>query len=149
MRLMGLDVGDKTIGIAVSDELGLAAHPLTVVRRTGSVKKEIAEVLHIAEEKSVTEIVVGKPLMMDGSVGIQAEKVAAFVEAVRRRTKIPVVEWDERLTTMEVERILLDADESRARRKQVIDKMAAAVMLGAYMNRQQYARREVTDEAPE
>jgi putative Holliday junction resolvase len=144
---MGLDVGDKTIGVALSDELGISAHPVTVIKRIGSIKKEIAELLKIAEEQEVIEIVVGKPFMLDGSVGIQAEKVEFFVEALRRRTRIPVVEFDERLTTMEAERVLISAGQSREKRKEVIDMLAASVLLSAYM--EQKSSREKRDESGE
>ncbi len=138
MRLMGLDVGDKTIGVAVSDELGITANPITVIQRTVSIKKDIAEVLRLAAEYGVGQIVVGMPYMLDGSVGIQAEKVESFIEALRRRTHIPVVIWDERLTTTEAERVLIEADQSRAKRKKVIDKMAAGVLLSSYMRCQSF-----------
>jgi putative Holliday junction resolvase len=133
---MGLDVGEKTIGIAVSDELGIGANPLTVVSRTGSVKREIAEVCRIAEEYKVGRIVVGMPLMLNGTAGIQAAKATVFAEALQRRSKIPVIMWDERLSTAEVERMLIASDQSRAKRKKVIDKLAAAVILQSYLDRQ-------------
>lgn len=141
MRYMGLDVGDKTIGVAVSDELGITANPLTTIARTGSIKRDIGEVRRIAEECKVGRIVVGMPFMLDGSVGVQAEKVKEFIEELRKRIKIKIVEWDERLTTVEVERILIASDQSREKRKKVIDKMAASVLLRSYMDREQYARR--------
>ena len=144
---MGLDVGDKTIGVAVSDELGFSAHPVTIIRRAESYRKDIAEVLRLAEENNVEKIIVGHPLMMDGTVGIQAEKVEVFVEALRRRTKLPIIMWDERLSTSEVERMLIASDQSRAKRKQVIDKLAAAVILQSYMDRQSsMARRDEEQE---
>ena len=133
---MGLDVGDKTIGVAVSDELGIIANPVTVIQRTASPRKDIGEIRRIAEEYGVERIVVGMPLMLDGTVGIQAEKVQAFVEALRRRVAVPVVTQDERLTTAEVERVLIEMDQSRAKRKKIIDKLAAAVILQSYLDRQ-------------
>jgi putative Holliday junction resolvase len=145
---MGLDVGDKTIGVAISDELGISANPVTVIRRTGSVRKEIAEVLRLADESHVERIVIGMPLMLDGKAGIQAQKVETFVEALRRRTRIPVATWDERLTTAEAERMLIESDESRARRRKVIDKLAAALILQSYLDRMKAEARkaEVGDE---
>ena len=136
MRLMGLDVGDRTIGVALSDELGITAQPLTVIRRTESVKKDLAEVRRLVEENGVGKIIIGLPLMMDGTVGIQAEKVEAFTEALRRRVRADIVMWDERLTTSEVERMLIAADESRAKRKEVIDKLEASIILRSYMDSQ-------------
>ena len=134
MRIIGLDVGDKTIGVAMSDELGITAIPLTVISRTGSLKREIGEIRRLVEEHGVGCIVVGMPFMLDGSKGIQAEKVEAFVEELRRRLRVPIATWDERFTTAEVERILIASDQSREKRKKVIDKMAAAVMLRSYMD---------------
>lgn len=149
MRIMGLDVGDKTVGVAISDELGISANPITVIKRTESIKKDIAEVRRLAEEYSVGRIVVGMPLMLDGSVGIQAQKVEEFIEALKRRTRIPVVTWDERLTTTTAERVLLEADQSRAKRKRVIDKLAASVMLQSYLERQRFQSRELEREQDE
>lgn len=134
MRIIGLDVGDKTIGVAMSDELGITAMPVTVISRTGSLKREIGEIRRMVEENGVECIVVGMPFMLDGTKGIQAEKVEAFVEQLRRRLRVPIVTWDERLTTSEVERILIASDQSREKRKKVIDKMAAAVILRSYMD---------------
>ena len=150
MRYMGLDVGDKTIGVAMSDEIGLTANPVTVISRTGSLKREIGEIRRLVQENGIGRIVVGMPFMLDGSVGIQAEKVQAFVEDLRRRITVPVVTWDERLTTAEVERILIASDQSREKRKKVIDKMAAAVILRSYMDREQYQSRSEgdADESP-
>lgn len=134
MRIIGLDVGDKTIGVAMSDELGITAMPVTVISRTGSLKREIGEIRRLVEENGVGRIVVGMPFMLDGTKGIQAEKVDAFVEELQRRLRVPIVTWDERLTTSEVERILIASDQSREKRKKVIDKMAAAVILRSYMD---------------
>lgn len=141
-RYMGLDVGDKTIGVAISDELGMTANPVTTIQRTGSIKREIGEVRKLAEENNVGRIVVGMPLMLDGSIGVQAEKVQTFIEEMRKRIRIPIVTWDERLTTVEVERILIASDQSREQRKKVIDKMAASVLLRSYMDREQYQKRQ-------
>lgn len=132
---MGLDVGDKTIGVAMSDELQTIATPLKIVHRTESIRKDIGEIRKLAEENGVDLIVVGLPLMMDGSIGIQAQKVLEFVEQLKRRTRAEIVTWDERLSTSEVERMLISSDQSRSKRKQVIDKLAAAVILQSYMER--------------
>ncbi|HEY3298190.1 MAG TPA: Holliday junction resolvase RuvX, partial [Armatimonadota bacterium] len=99
-----------------------------------------------AEEYSVTELVIGMPLMLDGSVGIQAEKVQVFVEALKRRTNIPIIMSDERLSTSQVERVLISQDQSRAKRKQVIDKMAAAVILQTHMDKQSFKARMEREE---
>ncbi len=133
---MGLDVGDKTIGVAVSDELGFGAHPVTVVRRTDSVRKDIGQVRQLAEEHDVERIIVGVPIMLSGETGVQAEKVLAFVEELRRRIRLPIETWDERLTTSEVERMLIETGHRREKRREIIDMHAAAVILQSYMDRQ-------------
>ena len=136
MRLMGLDVGDKTIGVAVSDELGFGAHPVTVVRRTDTGRKDIGQVRQLAEEHDVERIIVGVPIMLSGETGVQAEKVLAFVEELRRRIRLPIETWDERLTTSEVERMLIETGHRREKRREIIDMHAAAVILQSYMDRQ-------------
>lgn len=149
MRVMGLDVGDKRIGVAVSDELGIAAHPVAVIQRTGSVKKDIVELRAIIQEYGVQRIVIGMPIMMAGTVGVQAQKVEAFAVELKKRVKTPVVAWDERLTTAQVERMLIEAGQRRAARKEVIDKLAAAVILQSYLDRRkaEAGRGENGDEA--
>src|SRR5919199_5430917 len=120
-RIIGLDVGDKTLGVAVSDELGLTARGLTVHRRT-SIRADLAFLREILGRYDATAMVVGVPKNMDGSLGPQAEKTLAFIERVRQSCPIPVVTWDERLTTQEAERVLLEANASRQRRKRVRDR---------------------------
>lgn len=142
MRILGLDVGDKTIGVAVSDELGITANPIGVIQRSTSIRKDIGEVCGVAKKFAVEKIVVGMPLMLDGSVGVQAEKVQEFVEELRKRTAIPVEVWDERLTTSQVERVLIEMDQSRAKRKKQLDKLAAAIILQSYMDSHRSAREE-------
>ncbi len=136
MRIIGLDVGDKTIGVAMSDELVTFASPVKVIKRTESIRKDIGEIRRLAEENGVKQIVVGLPLMLNGSIGIQAEKVLQFVEELKRRTKAEIITWDERMSTLEVERMMIASNESRDKRKQVVDKLAAAVILQGYMDRQ-------------
>lgn len=138
MRLMGLDVGDKTVGVALSDELCISAGPLKIIDRTGSVKKECGEVRRIAEEYGVGRIVVGMPYMLDGSVGIQAQKVCSFVEEMKKRVNIPIDTWDERLSSAEVERSFAE-DAPRLRRGRRIDDLAAVVILRSYMERNEGA----------
>ncbi|MHB1458485.1 MAG: Holliday junction resolvase RuvX [Armatimonadota bacterium] len=135
MRIIGLDVGEKTIGVAMSDELGIAANPVTIIKRTDSIRLDISAVRQIAEANDVKLAVVGLPLMMDGSKGIQVEKTLLFVSELKRRTRLEVVTWDERLSTAEVERIMIANDQSRAKRKKVIDKLSATVILQGYMDR--------------
>jgi putative Holliday junction resolvase len=136
MRIVGLDVGDRTIGVAVSDELGWTAQGVGVVRRT-----RLAEDLRRLEEVLAPfppeRFVVGLPLNMNGTAGPQAEKVQVFARALGEHFHLPVETWDERLTTVAAERTLLEADVSRARRRQVIDKLAAVFILQAYLDRRQ------------
>lgn len=133
MRKMGLDVGDKTIGVAVSDELGWTAQGIETIRREGK-KKDYARLEELIKQYEIGEIVVGLPKNMNGTIGPRGELCQAFAEYVHNRSRIPVVMWDERLTTMAAERTLLEADVSRKKRKQVIDKMAAVMILQNYMD---------------
>lgn len=149
MRLMGLDVGDKTIGVAVSDELGFGAHPVTVIRRTDSIRKDIGQVRELAETNGVGRIVVGIPIMLSGATGVQAEKVLAFVEEMRRRIRTPIETWDERLTTTEVERMLIETGHRREHRREIVDKHAAAVILQSYMDRQKNVARSEEEQHEE
>jgi putative Holliday junction resolvase len=125
-RSLGLDVGTKTVGVAVSDGLGLTAQPVTTLRRT--------ELRRLAEHHSVEHVVVGLPLNMDGSEGPSAGEARRFGEAVARQLGLPVDYWDERLTTAEANRVLLEADLSRARRKAVVDRVAAALILQGWLD---------------
>jgi putative Holliday junction resolvase len=133
LRVLGLDVGEKTIGVAVSDELGWTAQPLRVIRRSET-DDGIAVVREIAEAYGVKTIVVGLPKNMNGTLGPQAEKAMAFRTALVAVTEIPVVMWDERLTTVAAQRALLEADVSRRRRRQVVDKIAAVFILQGYLD---------------
>lgn len=133
MRIMALDVGDRTIGVAASDELGIAAHPVTVIRRT-SLEADLRRVRELVEEYEASEVVVGLPISMAGGEGTQAQKVREFIESLEPAIPVPVVTWDERLTTAQAEKIMIAGDASRARRKQVIDKIAAALILDSYMS---------------
>lgn len=137
MRTLGLDVGDRTVGVAVSDELGIAAHPVTVIRRT-SLEADLKQLCQLVDEYEVSEIVVGLPISLRGGEGPQAEKVRAFTDSLKEVVSVPIVFWDERLTTAEAERMLIAADASRARRKKVIDKLAAALILDSYLSRKRY-----------
>ncbi|MCI0572554.1 MAG: Holliday junction resolvase RuvX [Myxococcaceae bacterium] len=133
MRAMGLDVGTKTVGVAISDALGLTAQGITVVRRR-SLKADLAELQRLIAEHEVTRVVVGLPLNMDGSEGPRAVASRAFGAKVEDATGLPVEYWDERLTTVAAERALLEADVSRARRKEVIDQVAASLILQGWLD---------------
>ncbi len=133
VRIMGLDVGDKRIGVALSDELGLTAQGLTVLRRRG-LDADLAALRELAGAHGVACVVVGLPRNLDGSLGPQGEKVLAFVDRLARELGLPVETWDERLTTRAAERALIAGDLSRARRRQVVDKVAATLILQGYLD---------------
>jgi len=135
MRILGLDVGDRTIGVAVSDELGWIAHGITVIRRS-LWDADLQRLRELVAEYDVTLIVVGYPKNMNGTIGPRAEMAAEFAEKVAAALALPFKLWDERLTTMEAERTLLAADISRAKRKKVIDKLAAVLILQNYLQAQ-------------
>lgn len=133
MRIMGLDVGDKTIGVAVSDQMGWTAQGIEVIRRT-SLDRDLKRLREIIETYQVEKVVVGLPRNMDGTVGPQAMKVEEFIGSFSALIKLPIIWWDERLSTVGAERSLLEADLSRAKRKKVIDKMAAVFILQGYLD---------------
>src|SRR4030067_15282 len=133
MRILALDVGDKRIGVAISDELEISAHALTTITRN-DLKKEIRAIQELISEYNVEEIVVGMPVMMNGSVGIQAEKVGRFVDELKKDFRIPIKLFDERLSTRLIEKTLIAADMSREKRKKVIDKLSAVIILQDYMS---------------
>jgi putative pre-16S rRNA nuclease len=133
-RHMGLDVGDRRIGVALSDETATLASALTTVTRTGG-RKDAAAVADLVRHHEVAAVVVGLPLNMDGSRGPQAEKVLGFVEGLRRRLgPVPVVTRDERLTTVEAEEKLREAGLGWKERKRVVDQAAAVVILQEYLD---------------
>lgn len=133
IRILALDLGEKRIGVALSDALGLTAQGLTVLHRQG-LEQDLAAVTTLAKKHEVQEIVIGLPRHLDGRLGKGAEEVLQWVEELKRRLLIPVHTWDERLTTMQAERVLLAADLSRRKRRQVIDKMAAGLILQAFLD---------------
>jgi putative pre-16S rRNA nuclease len=131
-RILGLDVGDKTLGLAVSDELGLTAQGVTV-RQRSSLVDDMAFLRELCATYEVAAIVVGLPKNMDGSLGSQAQKTLAFIERVRQACRVPVTAWDERLTSRAAERALLETNTSRRRRKAVRDRLAAQFILQSYL----------------
>ncbi|WP_027719333.1 Holliday junction resolvase RuvX [Desulfovirgula thermocuniculi] len=134
MRVMGLDVGEKNVGVALSDPLGLTAQGVEVIPRDIGEGKLLERVNRLVQEYGVEKIVVGLPRNMDGSLGRQGLRVLEFARWLREATGLPVETWDERLTTVGAERILLAADVSRARRRKVVDKLAAALILQGYLD---------------
>lgn len=133
MRILGLDVGDKTIGVALSDELGWTAQALEVIQRKG-LSQDIKRVKEILIEYQVGEMVVGLPKNMNGKEGEQEKKVREFLERLQAKVNLPIRTWDERLTTVAAERTLLEGDLSRAKRKRIINKVAAQVILQGYLD---------------
>jgi putative holliday junction resolvase len=136
MRIFGLDVGTRTVGVAISDALGMTAQPLTTLRRTG-LRADLAELRRLAETHEVRQAVVGLPLNMDGTEGPSAATARAFGEALARALDIPVEYQDERLSTVAAQRALLEADVSRARRREVVDQVAAALILQTWLDTRQ------------
>lgn len=134
MRIMGLDVGEKRIGIAISDPMGWTAQGHSVLQRS-ELQTDLKKIQQICADYEVEKIVVGFPRNMDGSIGPKALEIQEFGTSVGNGLGIEVEYWDERLSTKSAERILIAADVSRRRRKQVIDKMAAVNILQAYLDR--------------
>lgn len=134
MRVLALDAGEKRIGVAVSDPLGIIAQGVTVITRRDP-ETDLNEIKRIIEEYKADSVVIGMPINMDGTKGKSAEKVNEFVEVLKGRLSIPVYTYDERLSTKESEKFLISADVSRKKRKQVIDKMAAQLILESYLER--------------
>lgn len=137
MRVMGLDVGSKTIGVAVSDALKITAQGVKTIHwNEENLSSADAELKEIINKHSVTSIVIGLPKHMNGDVGIRGEASIRFKEHCEEQFELPVFLWDERLSTIAAERVLIDADVSRAKRKKVIDKMAAVMILQNYLDQQ-------------
>ncbi|KYH35961.1 putative holliday junction resolvase [Clostridium tepidiprofundi DSM 19306] len=133
MRILGLDVGDKTIGVALSDPLGFTAQGITTIRRRKE-DYDINEVKKICMEYDVDKIVCGLPKNMNGSIGNQGEKVLEFCEKVKEIIDLPIIMWDERLTTVAAHKAMLEADISRKKRKKIVDKIAATYILQGYLD---------------
>jgi len=133
MKILGLDLGSKTIGVAISDDLLFTAQVLTSIKRT-VLEKDLAAICTLVEEYQVQEIVVGLPINMDGTKGGSALKAEEFIENLRQSLAIKIIPWDERLSTVAAERILLEGDLSRQKRRKVIDRLAAAFILQGYLD---------------
>lgn len=137
MRYLGLDIGKKRIGVALSDGLALTAQPLDVLK-SGSINKDIFTIIAICEAQEVTEIVAGMPFNMDGSKGGSAEYVEKFLDKLKDRlgsdSEIKISTWDERLSTKAVERVMIEGNARRAERKEKIDALAASFILQGYLD---------------
>jgi putative Holliday junction resolvase len=131
-RILGLDVGSKRIGVAVSDPLGMTAQGLDTLRRKNK-RLDFEQLELLIRKYSVCEIVVGLPLRMSGAEGTQSEKMRAFAEDLRKKFNLPVHLWDERLTSVEANRVLRESEMSIQRRGEVVDRMAAVLILQSWM----------------
>jgi putative Holliday junction resolvase len=137
MRVMGLDVGSKTIGVAISDALGWTAQGLKTIQINEDQEEYgFHEMENLIKEHEVSKVVVGLPKNMNGTIGPRGEASQFYADELHKRFGVPVILWDERLTTVAAERVLLEADVSRKKRKKVIDKMAAAMILQGYLDSQ-------------
>lgn len=145
MRKIALDVGDKTVGIALSDELGITAQGLMTLERVG-IRKDTGKILDLVKEYNCDTIVIGLPKKLDGTDSIQTEKVYEFRTMLENKMRstgmkdVEVVWQDERLTTVMAEKVLIEADVSRKKRKQVIDKQAAVLIMQGYLDAQSLKR---------
>lgn len=134
MRILGLDLGQKTIGVAISDPLGFTAQGITTIHRK-SKATDIEELKKICKEYGVEKIVIGLPKNMDNSIGFAGEKILEFSEIIKEQVLDNIEMWDERLTTVAAHRAMLEADMSRAKRKKIVDKIAATYILQGYLDR--------------
>ncbi len=128
MRVLGVDYGLKRVGLAVSDETG------TIAQSVGYVSPRIEDILRVATARGVGKIVVGVPRRLDNTVSEQTERTLKFIEALQQQTALPVAHWDERLTSVQAERVLLEGNVRRRERKEKIDQLAAQLMLQSYLD---------------
>lgn len=141
MRLLGLDIGDVLIGVAISDPDMIIAQGLDSIKRI-SLKKDIDTIIGIIKEYEVGKIIIGLPKTLDDKIGIQAEKVLTFINSLKKKAGIPIITWDERLTTVLANKVLLDADMSRKKRKQFADKLSAVIILQGYLDNYGHKNRQ-------
>ena len=136
MRIMGLDFGSKTVGVAVSDPLGLTAQGVEIIRRKSEnkLRQTLARIEELAAQYQVETIVLGLPKHMKNDIGERAEKSLEFQEMLKRRTGLPVVMWDERLTTVEADRTMMETGIRRENRKEYVDMLAAVFILQGYLD---------------
>ncbi len=136
MRILGLDFGSKTVGVAVCDPLGMTAQPLEIVRRKSEnkLRQTLARIEELAKEYQAEKLVLGLPKNMNNTLGERAEKSLAFKEMLEKRTGLPVVMWDERLTTVAANRAMMEGGVRRENRGEFVDSMAAALILQGYLD---------------
>lgn len=137
-RMLGLDLGERRIGVAISDEMGLIASPLTMVPRQGPVTKDVRALI---ERYGIVRVIVGLPVSLSGREGPQAATIRDYAEHIREELAVPMDYWDERLTTSIAEKHLIASGVSRDKRKQHVDAVAAAVMLQGYLDRERFESR--------
>lgn len=133
MRILALDVGEKNIGLAISDKLGLIAQGLPTLRHQTK-DEDISAIANILKVHHITEVVVGIPINLDGSLGKKAQEVAVFLEDLKKKITLPIKVWDERFTSVQAEKVLLEAGLSRKKRKKKIDQLAARLILQNYLD---------------
>lgn len=144
MRIMGLDFGAKTVGVAVSDSLLLTAQGVEIIRRKeeNKLRQTLARIEELITEYEVTEIVLGLPKNMNATEGVRVELTKEFKDKLERRTGLPVTMWDERLTTVAADKIMMEAGVRRENRKEYVDKIAAALILQGYLDRKSMEKNE-------
>lgn len=149
MRVMGLDFGSKTVGVAVSDTLLLTAQGLEIIRRKeeNKLRQTLARIEELIVEYGVEEIVLGLPKHMNGTEGVRADLTEEFKEKLERRTGLPVVLWDERLTTVAAQKTMMDAGVRREHRGEYVDKIAAVLILQGYLDRKSNENEEADRES--
>lgn len=142
MRIMGLDFGSKTVGVAVSDALLLTAQGVEIIRRKeeNKLRRTLARIEELIVEYGVEEIVLGLPKHMNGTEGVRAELTGEFKDKLERRTGLPVILWDERLTTVAADKAMMEAGIRREHRKEYVDMIAAAFILQGYLDRRSMAQ---------
>ena len=142
MRIMGLDYGSKTVGVAISDALGITAQGIETIERKeeNKLRQTLARIEALVKEYEVERIVLGFPKNMNNTLGERAEKSLEFKEKLERRAGIPVIMWDERLTTVEAERTLIESKVRRENRKKYVDKIAAVFILQGYLDSLQFGQ---------
>ena len=136
---MALDVGNKRIGVALSDELQILAQPLYTIHRKG-IERDIEEIVKIINDNNVEEVIVGLPKNMDGTTGFQGKKTIKFAEVLRQSTNRPLIMWDERMTTISARRIMIENDVKQKDKKNLVDTIAAVVILETYLSRKNMER---------
>ena len=134
MRILGLDYGEKRLGLAISDEMGITAQGIPTLTRKG-LETDLAALEKVIRQFGVEKIVIGYPLRLNGTEGIQCEKVNRFAGILEKRFSVPILRWDETLTTSQAEEILTEVKVSRKKRKAVVDKLAAMIILQDYLDR--------------